>query len=230
MYNSIVIGAGPGGYVAALRLASKKQKVAIIESSQLGGTCLNTGCIPTKTMLHSSEIVANMNDGAEHGITVNDWKFDLATLIKRKNSVVSKLRSGVAGLLKGCKVDVFSGKAKLIDANTVEVKLNGMGPNARKCTEDLGEKLAAFGRRARSDDLMGDDGASSALSRSAAGSTAPTGRHLRVRACVRHRHVRRLLRWRLVTRSQVPGVRRYVKRRQRWVTRSSPAQASGVRW
>ncbi|MBN1437118.1 MAG: dihydrolipoyl dehydrogenase [Sedimentisphaerales bacterium] len=125
MYNSIVIGAGPGGYVAALRLAGQKQKVAIIESTYLGGTCLNTGCIPTKTMLHSSEIVANMKAGAEHGLTVKDWKFDLATLIKRKNGVVAKLRSGVAGLLKGRKVDVFSGKAKLIDANTVEVALNG---------------------------------------------------------------------------------------------------------
>ena len=121
MYNTIVIGAGPGGYVAALRLAAQKQKVALVEYDELGGTCLNRGCIPTKTMLHSSEIVANINHSQDHGITVNDWKFDFAALMKRKNTVVGKLRSGIAGLLKARKVDVFKAKGKLIDPNTVQI-------------------------------------------------------------------------------------------------------------
>ncbi|OPZ98312.1 MAG: Dihydrolipoyl dehydrogenase [Planctomycetes bacterium ADurb.Bin412] len=123
-YDSIVIGAGPGGYVTALRLAGKKQKVAVVEAKELGGTCLNRGCIPTKTLLHSSEIVASVKHGKEHGITAENLKVDLAAMIQRKNQVVAKLRGGVAGLLKGRKVDVYAGKGKLLDKNKVEVKLN----------------------------------------------------------------------------------------------------------
>ena len=71
-YNAIVIGAGPGGYVAALKLAMQSKRVALVEYQYLGGTCLNWGCIPTKAMLHSSEIAAGIRHGAEHGISVDN--------------------------------------------------------------------------------------------------------------------------------------------------------------
>jgi len=122
-YNSVVIGAGPGGYVAALRLANLKQSVALVEEKYLGGTCLNVGCIPTKALLHSSKIVANIAHAAEHGIAVKDWKVDLAAMIKRKDEVVKRLTGGVGALLKKRKVDVYTGRGKLLDKNTVEVQL-----------------------------------------------------------------------------------------------------------
>ena len=123
-YNTAVIGAGPGGYVAALRLGAQNKKVAIVEQKHFGGTCLNVGCIPTKTLLHSSQIVADIRHGAEHGITVDNCKIDLAAMIKRKDGVVKKLRGGVGALLKARKVDVFTGKAKLLGANSIQVTLN----------------------------------------------------------------------------------------------------------
>ena len=126
-YDTIVIGAGPGGYVAALRLAGQKQKVALIEKAHLGGTCLNWGCIPTKTLLHSSEIVAGITHGQAHGITVNDWKFDFSALIKRKNAVVAKLRAGIGGLLKAKKVTVYNGTAKFTGPTELQIAMSDGG-------------------------------------------------------------------------------------------------------
>ena len=122
-YDAVVIGAGPGGYVAALRLADQKLKVALVEDKYLGGTCLNVGCIPTKALLHSSEIASNIAHASEHGITVSDWKVDLKAMIKRKNEVVKRLSGGVGMLLKSRKVKVFEGKGKLAGVNKVEVQL-----------------------------------------------------------------------------------------------------------
>jgi len=135
-YNTIVIGAGPGGYVAALRLASQGLRIALVDYQQLGGTCLNRGCIPTKALLHSSEIVANMLHGKPHGITVNDWSLDFPALIKRKDSVIARLRSGVAGLLKGRKVDVFAGRARLLSPTSVHIDLND-GPSHTLSCENI---------------------------------------------------------------------------------------------
>ena len=123
-YDAVVIGAGPGGYIAASRLGSLKMRVAVVEYQHLGGTCLNWGCIPTKTLLHSSQIVANLQHAESHGIKVDGWQVDLATMIERKNSVVKKLRAGVGGLMKSKKVDVYNGKGKLLGANKIEVTLN----------------------------------------------------------------------------------------------------------
>ena len=120
-YDSIVIGAGPGGYVAALRLAQGGQKTAVVEYGPVGGTCLNRGCIPTKALLHSSQTVADLSRAAEHGITAENVKIDLSRMVERKNGVVKKLRGGIVGLLKAGKVDVHQGKAKLLDATHVSV-------------------------------------------------------------------------------------------------------------
>ena len=120
-FDIAVIGSGPGGYVAALRAAQLGKAVCVVERDALGGVCLNRGCIPTKALLHSSQTVADLAQAADHGITVDNLKIDLARMIERKNGVVKKLRSGITGLLKARKVDVHQGRAKLVDATSVQV-------------------------------------------------------------------------------------------------------------
>ncbi|MBN2209848.1 MAG: dihydrolipoyl dehydrogenase [Sedimentisphaerales bacterium] len=126
-YDLVVIGSGPGGYVAALRMAAEGKRVAVVENRDLGGVCLNRGCIPTKTMLHSSEIAAHIQHAEVHGLKVEGWSFDMPTLMKRKQKVVKKLSGGVGMLLKGRKVDVYQGTGSLADKNTVKVALNKGG-------------------------------------------------------------------------------------------------------
>src|SRR3954468_965778 len=99
-YDLVVIGAGPGGYVAAIRAAQLGMKVACIDKrGALGGTCLNVGCIPSKALLDSSELYAQAKSHfASHGITVGDLTLDLAALLARKDKVVKGLTDGIAGL------------------------------------------------------------------------------------------------------------------------------------
>lgn len=121
-YDVVIMGAGPGGYVAAARMGGLGMKVACVEKGHLGGCCLNVGCIPTKTLLHSSQVVSQVREGEDHGIRVEKLQVDLARMIARKDNVVKKLRNGVGGLLKGKKVDVFEGTASLEDTQNVIVK------------------------------------------------------------------------------------------------------------
>ncbi|HWA10711.1 MAG TPA: dihydrolipoyl dehydrogenase [Opitutaceae bacterium] len=123
-YDLIVIGAGPGGYVCAFRAAQLGLKVALVEkSATLGGTCLNVGCIPSKALLHSSEHVAFAKTrAADHGIRLGSVEVDLATLMKKKDAVVTKLVGGVAQLAKARKIAVLTGTASFVSANTIEVK------------------------------------------------------------------------------------------------------------
>ena len=101
-YDLIVVGAGPGGYVAAIRAAQLGMKVALVEKSKnLGGTCLNIGCIPSKALLESSELYySSVNHLKDHGIQTGSVKFDLQRMMARKSEVVSQLVGGVAYLLK----------------------------------------------------------------------------------------------------------------------------------
>jgi len=119
-FDVIIIGSGPGGYVAASRL-SKDKKVAIIEASHLGGTCLNRGCIPTKALLHSSEIVHSISHAKDHGIATGKVTIDMNKMISRKNEVVKKLRTGIAGMMKAGKVEVFNGTGKFMGTNNVTI-------------------------------------------------------------------------------------------------------------
>jgi len=120
-YDLIVIGAGPGGYVCAFRAAQLGLKVAIVEKrSTLGGTCLNVGCIPSKALLHSTEqYVFAKHHAAEHGIRLGEVTADIATLMKRKDSVVTKLVGGVAQLAKARKITVLTGKASFVSAQVI---------------------------------------------------------------------------------------------------------------
>ena len=132
--NIVIIGAGPGGYETALAAAKKGLSVAIIEKSDLGGTCLNCGCIPTKCLCHTAEILELVKESASHGIYANDIQFNLENAIKRKNQVVSQLQSGIEALLKIPGITLFHGEAHLIDANTVSVYTDEAGG-----TKDISE-------------------------------------------------------------------------------------------
>ena len=121
-FDVIVIGSGPGGYVCAIRCAQLGMKVAIVEKyNELGGTCLNVGCIPSKALLESSELFHKANhDFEKHGITV-DPKFDFGKMVSRKNQIVDETRTGVSFLMKKNKITVFNGLGSLENKNTVLV-------------------------------------------------------------------------------------------------------------
>ena len=121
MYDLIVIGAGPGGYEAAAHAGRLGQKVALIEREHLGGTCLNVGCIPTKTFLRSSRLFAELKEGARYGVIAEGVRFDLAAVVERKNRVVGTLTRGVEGLLKRSGVEVIRGHARLVSRGKVQV-------------------------------------------------------------------------------------------------------------
>ena len=126
VYDMIVIGAGPGGYVAAIRGAQLGLKVAIVEREHMGGICLNWGCIPTKAMLRSSEIFHLMNRAGEFGLSADNINYDLEAVVKRSRGVASKLNAGIGHLLKKNKVDTFMGDASIASKNTVSIQtLNG---------------------------------------------------------------------------------------------------------
>ena len=121
-YNVAVIGAGPGGYVAAIRAAQLGAKVAIVEKQYLGGTCLNVGCIPSKAMLHIAEVMHSMDSLEDLGIHIEKAPtFDMAKAVGFKDKVVKRMVNGVGALMKGNNVDVFDGLATVDASRTVTV-------------------------------------------------------------------------------------------------------------
>ena len=117
----VIIGGGPAGYVAAIRASQLGGKATLIESNALGGTCLNRGCVPSKSLLHSVELYQSIKNAEQHGINVNGASVDLAKMQARKSLVVSTHVSGVQSLLKGNKVEVIKGRAKLATSMQVEI-------------------------------------------------------------------------------------------------------------
>ena len=124
-FDLVIIGGGPGGYVAAIRGAQKGAKVALIEKRKLGGTCLNWGCIPTKALYYSAKTLSTALKAGEFGVNTGPVSFDLAKAVSRKDGVVAKLVGGVGQLLKGNGVEVFNGTAKLEAAGRVSVTTGG---------------------------------------------------------------------------------------------------------
>jgi len=124
-FDLIVIGGGPGGYVAAIRAAQLGMKTACVEREHLGGICLNWGCIPTKALLRSSEINHLLHHLDEYGFAADNIRFDLAKVVKRSRAVAKQLASGVGHLLKKNKVTVFDGSGKLAGRQTVAVEKDG---------------------------------------------------------------------------------------------------------
>lgn len=120
-YDLIVIGAGPGGYVAALRAAKLGARVAVVENRQAGGTCLNRGCVPTKTLLHSSQIYHDISTGAHAGITAERIHVDMDAIFAHKRAVSEKLSSGIEAMFKAAKIDLIRGKGTITAPGTVRV-------------------------------------------------------------------------------------------------------------
>ena len=148
-FDVVIIGAGPGGYVAAIRASQLGQKVALVEEKHLGGVCLNWGCIPTKALLRTSELFQSIKHADEFGLKVYAPSFDIKDVIQRSRDVSSQLASGVKHLLKKNKVTVFDGRGILNgkdgDAHKIDVKVEG------KLQETLLTKnvILATGARAR---------------------------------------------------------------------------------
>ena len=143
-YDLIVLGSGPGGYVAAIRAAQLGLRVAIVERELLGGICLNWGCIPTKALLRSAEVFHQMKHAADYGLVAEGISADLAAVVKRSRGVAKQLNQGVTHLMKKNKITVYMGEGKLTAPGKIEVK-------AEKGTDALTAKhiIVATGARAR---------------------------------------------------------------------------------
>ena len=119
-FDIAVLGGGPGGYVAAICAAKQGKTVALVEKRELGGTCLNRGCIPTKALLHSADLYHEIKGATSLGILVDGLAFDYAKIAQRKDAVVRKLRMGIASLMKANRITVFAAEGKLLDAHTLQ--------------------------------------------------------------------------------------------------------------
>ena len=143
-YDLIVIGAGPGGYVAAIRASQLGLKVACVEREHLGGICLNWGCIPTKALLRSAEIYHQMERAKDYGLSADKFGFDLDAIVDRSRKVAAQMNGGIKGLFKKNKVASIMGEATIVAKGKVSVKTD-------KGTEELTAKniIVATGARAR---------------------------------------------------------------------------------
>ena len=130
MYDVAIIGGGPGGYLAAERLGHLGKKVLLIEKAYLGGTCLNVGCIPTKTLLNSAKTYAHALEAHKFGVKVEGVSYDWAAMTAWKKDVVEKLRGGIAGQMKRFKVDVVEGAGSIVGRGKVRVTPSAGGPAA----------------------------------------------------------------------------------------------------
>jgi dihydrolipoamide dehydrogenase len=144
-FDLVVVGGGPGGYVAAIRASQLKMKVALVERENLGGICLNWGCIPTKALLRASEINHLLHSLDAYGFAADNIRFDFAKVVKRSRSVAGQLSGGVKHLLRKNKVTVFDGHAKLAGVGKVAVSKDGK-PVAELVAKHI---ILATGARAR---------------------------------------------------------------------------------
>jgi len=152
-YDVLVIGAGPGGYVAAIKAAQHGRKVAIVEKDRLGGICLNWGCIPTKALLHSAELLQDMQRAEDFGIEADNVRADFAAVMERGRKVADGMAGGIEFLMKKNKVEVVKGTAKLAGGRKVAIE-NGDG--GREITADA--IIIATGHRARTFEHLPIDG------------------------------------------------------------------------
>jgi dihydrolipoamide dehydrogenase len=144
-FDLIVVGGGPGGYVAAIRAAQLGLKTALVESQHLGGICLNWGCIPTKALLRSAEVHHLLSHADQYGFKVNGFSFDLQKIVQRSRAVAKQLSAGVAHLLKKNKVTVFDGAGRLAGKNTLAVT----GKDGKELKLAAPHIVLATGARAR---------------------------------------------------------------------------------
>lgn len=144
-YDIIVIGSGPGGYVAAIRASQLGKKVAVVERENLGGICLNWGCIPTKALLKSAQVFNYINHAKDYGIEISEAKADFGSMIKRSRNVASGMSKGINFLFRKNKIDVLEGHGTLLRGKKVEVK----DKDGKKKTYSADSIILATGGRAK---------------------------------------------------------------------------------
>lgn len=144
-YDVIVIGSGPGGYVAAIRASQLGFKTAIVERENLGGICLNWGCIPTKALLKSAQVTEYISHSKDYGVEVGDYKVDFGSMIKRSRGVADKMSKGIQFLMRKNKIDVINGFGKLNNKKEVEVT----GADGKTTAYQAKHVILATGGRAR---------------------------------------------------------------------------------
>jgi dihydrolipoamide dehydrogenase len=154
MFDLIVIGSGPGGYVAAIRASQLGLKTAIIEKADLGGVCLNWGCIPTKALLKSAQVFDYMKHAADYGLQVSDAKADFGAVVKRSRGVADNMSKGIQFLMKKNKIEVIMGTAKLVPGKKVEVT----AADGSKKNYDAKNIILATGGRSRELPNLKQDG------------------------------------------------------------------------
>ncbi len=144
-YDIIIIGSGPGGYVAAIRAAQLGYKVAVVEKEALGGICLNWGCIPTKALLKTASVYEQFTHAKDYGIIANDFKPDFDAVVKRSRGVADKMSKGVQFLMKKNKIDTLMGYGKITTNKTVEVT----DATGKQTTYEARHIILATGARSR---------------------------------------------------------------------------------
>lgn len=117
----VIIGGGPGGYIAAIRAAQIGIRATIIEKDKIGGTCLNRGCIPTKAMYKNAEVLNSLSGINKFGVHLSGYSFDMASVQERKNNIVKQIRTGTEQLIKANKIEVIKGEARFINKSILEV-------------------------------------------------------------------------------------------------------------
>lgn len=149
-YDVVVVGSGPGGYVAAIRAAQLGLKTAIVERESLGGVCLNWGCIPTKALIHNAEVLEELHNAADFGFSFENLHVDFGKAVKRSRDIVARQTRGVAFLMKKNKIDVIEGHGVFTDDHTVKVTPTEFMPEAKEQSITAAHFVVATGARARS--------------------------------------------------------------------------------
>ena len=149
-YDVVVVGSGPGGYVAAIRSAQLGLKTAIVERESLGGVCLNWGCIPTKALIHNAEVLEELHNADEYGFSFDNLTVDFGKAVKRSRGIVSRQTKGVGFLMKKNKIDVIEGHGAFVDAHTLQVTPSEFKEDAKEQTVTAANFIIATGARARS--------------------------------------------------------------------------------
>jgi dihydrolipoamide dehydrogenase len=152
-FDIVVLGGGPGGYVAAIRASQLGLSVALIEKEHLGGICLNWGCIPTKAMLKSAEVFDTLKKASDYGVKAENVSFDLSKIVDRSRKIATQLSSGVKHLLHKNKVEVIDGFGVLENKNTIVVDNDG-----HKRSISTSSVIIATGARAREIEGLESDG------------------------------------------------------------------------
>ncbi|MGC9042070.1 MAG: FAD-dependent oxidoreductase, partial [Roseiflexus sp.] len=145
LYDVVVVGGGPGGYVAAIRAAQLSLKTAVVERQAMGGVCLNVGCIPTKALLHTADLLEELREAKRFGVVVEGVSLDWEATLRQKDTVVKTMTSGVSFLMKKNKVDVINGFARLAGRGQVAIST----PEGQHRTVTAKNIIVAVGARSR---------------------------------------------------------------------------------